>query len=141
MQEILSAGVADRRFQLTLVLVFAITALALASLGIFGVVLYTTAQRRGELGIRLALGATSSDLRSMVVRQGLAPVVAGLAVGIAAALALGRALAGLLYGVKPSDPLTLAAVALVLFAVAAVACYLPALRVSRADPLSALRYE
>jgi putative ABC transport system permease protein len=141
MQEILSADVAERRFQLTLVLVFAITALALASLGIFGVVSYTTAQRRGELGIRLALGATSSDLRSMVVRQGLAPVAAGLALGIAGALALGRALAGLLYGVKPSDPLTLAAVALVLFAVAAVACYLPALRVSRADPLTALRYE
>lgn len=141
MQEVVSAGVAERRFQLTLVLVFAGVALALASLGIFGVVSYTTAQRRGEMGIRLALGATSADLRSLVLRQGLAPVAIGLATGIAGALGLGRALAGLLYGVKPSDPLTIAGVAVVLFAVAAIACYIPALRASRSDPLNALRYE
>jgi putative ABC transport system permease protein len=141
MQEIVSAGVAERRFQLTLVLVFAGVALALASLGIFGVVSYTTAQRRGEMGIRLALGATASDLRSLVLRQGLTPVALGLVAGIACALGLGRALAGLLYGVRPSDPLTIAGVAVVLFVVAAVACYIPALRVSRADPMSALHYE
>jgi putative ABC transport system permease protein len=141
MQEIVSAGVAERRFQLTLVLVFAGVALALASLGIFGVVSYTTAQRRGEMGIRLALGATASDLRSLVLRQGLAPVLLGLVAGIGGALALGRALAGLLYGVRPSDPLTIAGVAVVLFAVSAIACYIPAVRVSRADPMSALHYE
>lgn len=141
MQEIVSAGVAERRFQLTLVLVFAGVALALASLGIFGVVSYTTAQRRGEMGIRLALGATASDLRSLVLRQGLMPVALGLVAGIVGALALGRALAGLLYGVQPSDPVTIAGVAMVLFAVAAVACYIPAVRVSRADPMSALHYE
>jgi putative ABC transport system permease protein len=141
MQEIVSAGVAERRFQLTLVLVFAGVALALASLGIFGVVSYTTAQRRGEMGIRLALGATASDLRSLVLRQGLAPVLLGLVAGIGGALALGRALAGLLYGVQPSDPLTIAGVAVVLFAVSAIACYIPAVRVSRADPMSALHYE
>jgi len=120
---------------------YASDSLALASLGIFGVVSYTTAQRRGEMGIRLALGATASDLRSLVLRQGLAPVLLGLVAGIAVALALGRALAGLLYGVQPSDPLTIAGVAVVLFAVSAIACYIPALRVSRADPMSALHYE
>jgi len=141
MQDIVSASVAEKRFQLTLVLVFAGIALVLACLGIFGVVSYTVAQRRGEMGIRLALGATAGDLRTMVVRQGLAPVMVGLAVGICGALALGRVLEGLLFGVKATDPWTLAAVAFLLISVAAAACYIPAMRVSRADPLSALRYE
>ena len=141
MQEILSAGVAERRFQLTLVLVFAGAALALASFGIFGVVSYTTAQRRNEMGIRLALGATASDVRGLVVRQGIAPVAAGLGAGLLASLALGRTMAGLLYGVRAVDPATLAVVAAVLLAVAAAACYVPAFRASRADPLAALRYE
>jgi putative ABC transport system permease protein len=141
MQEIVDASVAERRFQLALVLSFAGIALALASLGIFGVVSYSVAQRRGEMGIRLALGATSGDLRMMVLRQGLAPVAIGLAAGLAGALALGRALEGLLYGVKPADSMTLAAVAALLLAVGAAACWLPALRASRADPLTALRWE
>jgi ABC-type antimicrobial peptide transport system permease subunit len=93
------------------------------------------------MGIRLALGATAGDLRTMVVRQGLAPVVVGLACGIAGALAMGRVLEGLLFGVSATDPWTLAGVSAVLIAVAAAACYIPAMRVSRADPLSALRYE
>jgi putative ABC transport system permease protein len=126
---------------LTLVLIFAGVALALASLGIFGVVSYTTAQRRGEMGVRMALGASMHNVCGLVVRQGLAPVLAGLAVGIAGALATGRALAGLLFGVSASDPLTLSAVAGLLLAVAAAACYIPAFRAGRADPLSALRYE
>ena len=141
MQDIVSASVAERRFQLTLVLVFAGIALVLACLGIFGVVSYTVAQRRGEMGIRLALGATAGNLRTMVVRQGLAPVVVGLICGIAGALAIGRVLEGLLFGVKASDPWTLAGVSIILVGVAAAACYIPAQRVSRADPLSALRYE
>jgi predicted permease len=141
MQEIVSASVAERRFQLSLVLVFAGIALVLACLGIFGVVSYTVAQRRGEMGIRLALGATAGNLKSMVVRQGLIPVVVGLAFGIAGALALGRVLQGMLFGVRAGDPWTLGGVAAVLIGVAAAACYIPALRVSRADPLTALRYE
>jgi len=141
MQEIVDASVAERRFQLALVLSFAGIALALASLGIFGVVSYSVAQRRGEMGIRLALGATAGDLRGMVLRQGLAPVAIGLACGIAGALALGRALEGLLFGVKPADPWTLATVAALLLAVGAAACWLPAMRASRADPLTALRWE
>ena len=141
MQDIVSASVAERKFQLTLVLVFAGIALVLACLGIFGVVSYTVAQRRGEMGIRLALGATAGNLRSLVVRQGLAPVLIGLLFGIAGALALGRVMEGLLFGVNASDPWTLAGVSCLLIGVAAAACYIPAARVSRADPLSALRYE
>jgi predicted permease len=141
MQEILSAGVAERRFQLTLVLVFAGAALALASFGIFGVVSYTTAQRRNEMGIRLALGATASDVRGLVVRQGIAPVAAGLGAGLIVSVMLGRSMASLLYGVRAFDPVTLAVVAAVLLTVAAAACYVPAFRASRADPLAALRYE
>jgi predicted permease len=141
MQDIVSTSVSERKFQLTLVLVFAGIALVLACLGIFGVVSYTVAQRRGEMGIRLALGATAGNLRSLVVRQGLAPVVIGLACGIGGALALGRVMQGLLFDVRASDPWTLAGVSCLLIGVAAAACYIPAARVSRADPLSALRYE
>jgi predicted permease len=141
MQDIVSGSVSERKFQLTLVLVFAGIALALACLGIFGVVSYTVAQRRGEMGIRLALGATAGNLRSLVVRQGLVPVVVGLLFGIAGALGLGRVMQGLLFGVRASDPWTLAGVSCLLIGVAAAACYIPAARVSRADPLSALRYE
>jgi putative ABC transport system permease protein len=141
MQDIVSASVAERKFQLSLVLVFAGIALALACLGIFGVVSYTVAQRRGEMGIRLALGATAGNLRSMVVRQGLMPVVVGLTCGIVGAVALGRVMEGMLFGVQSGDPWTLAAVSLTLLGVAAAACYIPAMRVSRADPLTALRYE
>ena len=141
MRQIVSAAVAQRRFQLTLVLVFAGVALVLASLGIYGVVSYSVAQRRGEMGIRMALGATAAGLQLMVIRQGLAPVLAGLAGGIAGALAVGRILRGLLFEVTPADPLTVASVAVVLLGVAAVACYIPAFRVTRADPLAALRYE
>jgi predicted permease len=141
MQDIVSASVAERKFQLSLVLVFAGIALVLACLGIFGVVSYTVAQRRGEMGIRLALGATAGNLRGMVVRQGLMPVVVGLGCGIVGALALGRVMQGLLFGVRAGDPWTLGGVSLVLIGVAAAACYIPALRASRADPLTALRYE
>jgi predicted permease len=141
MQEIVSASVSEKKFQLSLVLVFAGIALVLACLGIFGVVSYTVAQRRGEMGIRLALGATAGNLRTMVVRQGLGPVVVGLAVGIGGALAMGRVMEGLLFGVKATDPWTLAGVSCLLIGVAAAACYIPAMRVSRADPLRALRYE
>jgi putative ABC transport system permease protein len=141
MQDIVSASVAERKFQLSLVLVFAGIALVLACLGIFGVVSYTVAQRRGEMGIRLALGATAGNLKSMVVREGLVPVVVGLMGGILAALALGRIIEGMLFGVRAGDPWTLGGVSVVLIGVAAAACYIPAMRVSRADPLTALRYE
>lgn len=141
MRQIVSASVAQRQFQLTLVLLFAAIGLVLASLGIYGVVAYSVEQRRGEMGIRMALGATASGLRAMVLRQGLMPVATGLALGIAGSIALGRILEGLLFGVSASDPLTIARVAAVLLTVGAAACYVPAARVTRADPLNALRYE
>ena len=139
--EIVSASVAQRRFQLTLVMLFAGIGLVLACLGIYGVVSYSVEQRRGEMGIRMALGATAANLQSMVLRQGLMPVAVGLAAGIAAALALGRSLRGLLFGVSLADPLTLAGVATVLLLVSALACYLPAVRATRSDPLTALHCE
>lgn len=141
MREIVSASVAQRRFQLNMVMAFAAIGLLLASLGIYGVVSYSVEQRRGEMGIRMALGASSSNLRTLVVRQGLTPVLAGLAAGLVIAAALGRILSGMLFEVRLTDPLTLAAVAVVLIVVAALACYVPAWRATRSDPLNALRYE
>lgn len=141
MREIVSASVAQRRFQLDMVLAFAAIGLILASLGIYGVVSYSVEQRRGEMGIRMALGATGSNLRGMVIRQGLAPVLIGLMAGIAAALAAGKVLSGLLFEVSILDPLTVSAVSIALLGSAALACYVPAVRATRADPLNALRYE
>ncbi|HLH39014.1 MAG TPA: ABC transporter permease [Bryobacteraceae bacterium] len=141
MRQIVSESVAQRQFQLMLVLLFAGAGLVLAGLGVYGVVSYSVEQRRGEMGIRMALGATGSGLRMMVLRQGLAPVAAGLVIGVAAAAAIGRVLQGMLFGVRFADPLTIAGVAAVLLATASAACYLPAARATRADPLSALRYE
>ncbi len=141
MDQVVGQSLAQRRFQMLLVLLFAGGALLLAGLGIYGVVSYTVTQRTNEFGIRLALGAGTPALYRMVLAQGLAPVALGLAAGLAGALAVGRALAGLLFEVNPADPATFAAVAAVLAAVAVVACPKPAVRAARTDPLSALRYE
>ena len=141
MQQIVSTSVAERHFQLMLVLLFAGIALVLACLGIYGVVSYSVAQRKNEMGIRIALGATTSNLRGLIVRQGLTPVAIGLAAGIAGALAVGRILSGLLFGVSFADPLTLGVVASLLLMVAASACYVPARSATRTDPLAALRCE
>jgi putative ABC transport system permease protein len=105
------------------------------------VVGYSVEQRRQELGIRMALGADFGDLRRMVLRQGMAPVLAGLAAGIIAAIFAGRLISSLLFGVSAHDPLTFAIVALVVAAVATLACYIPARRAMRVDPMVALRYE
>ena len=141
MEEVISEAAAPRRFQMLLVLLFAASALLLASLGIYGVVSYTVAQRTNEIGIRVALGAHTADVYRMVLRQGLTPVVLGLVAGVAVALALGRLLTSLLFEVSPADPLTISAVILALAVVAAFACTVPALRATRVDPMSALRYE
>jgi len=133
--------VAPRRFQLFLTLAFAISSLFLASLGIFGVVAYSVEQRRPELGIRMALGAQTSDLRRMVLRQGMAPVVGGLAAGIVAAILSGHLLETLLFEVNAFEPVTISTVGIVVASVAFAACYLPACRVARLDPIVALRYE
>ncbi len=141
MSEVVSHSLDARRFPMFLAMLFALSSLLLASLGIFGVVGYSVEQRRQELGIRMALGAELRDLLGMVLRQGMAPVVVGLAGGIVAALFAGHLIASLLFGVSANDPITLAAVALVVAIVAFVACYLPARRAMHADPMTALRYE
>jgi predicted permease len=141
MDEIVSESVAQRRFQMTLVLLFGLTALLLASLGIYGVVSYSVAQRTNEMGIRLALGASSSGIRTLVLRQSLPPVVLGLGAGVVASLALGRVLSSLLFGIGVSDPVTIVGAIALLGTVAIVAAYIPARRATRVDPITALRYE
>jgi predicted permease len=141
LRQIVSQSVDTQRFQLSLALLFAGSALFLASLGIFGVVAYTVEQRRQEFGIRMALGAQSSGLRGMVVRQGMTPVLAGLAAGTVVALWEGRLMKGFLFDVSAFDPLTIGCVASVIVLVALLACYIPARRAMRVDPIVALRYE
>ena len=136
-----SAALAERRFSLEVVALFALTALVLAALGIYGVISYIVGERRHEIGIRLALGAQRSEITRMLLGQGLALAVGGAAIGLAGSFFVARLMAGLLYGVKPSDPLTFAAVALLLTAVALLACYLPARRAMKIDPMVALRHE
>ena len=141
MDEIISNSLASRRFSMILMGVFAALALMMASIGVYGVISYLTSQRTHEIGIRMALGAGKSDVLMMVVRQGLKAVLVGVAIGIAGAFALTRFLASLLFGVKPTDPLTFTAVSLLLIVVALLACYIPARRASKIDPMVALRYE
>jgi putative ABC transport system permease protein len=141
MNEIVSGSVAQRRFQMTLVLLFAAVAMLLACLGIYGVVSYSVAQRANEVGIRMALGARSGAIRGMVLRQALLPVAAGLGAGVLASLALGRVLGSMLFGVNAADPITIVAVVALLSFVAAAASYIPARRATLIDPLNALRYE
>ncbi|MGA2134384.1 MAG: ABC transporter permease [Bryobacteraceae bacterium] len=141
MQEVMASSVAQRRFQMMLVALFACAALALAGFGIYGVVSYSVARRRTEMGIRMALGAGAAGLQRMVLWQGIRPVAAGLAAGIVMALAAGRALSSLLFEMSARDPLTIGGVALVLLLVAAAAALVPARRATRVDPLTALRFE
>jgi predicted permease len=141
MEDIVSVSAAERRFQTELVMLFGLVAALLASLGIYGVVSYSVAQRTGELGIRMALGAVPAGLRWLMLRQCLVPVAAGLACGLAASAMTGRLLSSLLFGVRAVDPVTIAAVALSSSAIAAVAGYIPARRATRVDPVVALRQE
>jgi putative ABC transport system permease protein len=141
MSQLLDKAVATRRYNMLLAISFAAVALLLASLGIYGVISYAVARRTGEMGVRAALGARPARLYALILRQGMAPVIAGLVLGVAAALALGRLLANMLYEVNARDPLTILAVAALVASVAVIACYIPARRAARTDPATALRYE
>jgi predicted permease len=141
MDDILARDVADRRQQMTLLTAFAALALLLASLGLYGLLAYTVSQRSRELGLRMALGASAGQVIRSVVARGLALAAAGLAIGFAGAFALSRTLNRILYGVAANDPGTYAAVALLLTLIVAAACYVPARRASRIDPLTVLREE
>jgi putative ABC transport system permease protein len=139
--QLLSQSVAQPRFTTLLLGIFAALAVVLAATGLYGVISYSVAQRTHEIGIRMALGAEKSDVLKMVAGQGLKLALIGVGIGIIGALVLTRFLASLLFGVKPTDPLTFIAVSLILIAVALLACYIPARRAAKVDPIIALRYE
>jgi len=141
MEQIISHSLAERRFTMLLLIIFASTALVLAAVGIYGVMSYAVSRRTHELGVRLALGASRREILRLVVGEGMTLAAIGTAVGLTAALGLTRLMASLLYGVRPADPATLVAVSLLLAGIALLACYIPAWRATKVDPLVALRYE
>jgi putative ABC transport system permease protein len=141
MDELLDDTVVERRLAMTLLTIFAILALVLVAVGIYGVMSYTVSQRTREIGIRMALGAQQTNLLSLVVRQATTLALVGLAIGMVAAYGLTRLLGSMLFGVQPTDPMTFGFVSIFLAIVALVASYIPARRASRVDPLVALRYE
>jgi predicted permease len=141
MKQVQSMGLADRRLPMQLMAAFALLALVLAAVGVYGVMAYSVAARTREIGVRVALGAQPRSVFAMVVRQGMGAAAAGLSLGVLGAAALGRVLTTLLYGVKPTDVFTFVGVAGVLLAVVLVACLVPARRAVRVDPLEALRSE
>jgi putative ABC transport system permease protein len=140
-EEILAREVSPRRFNTGLLAVFAVLALGLAAIGVYGVTSYTVAQRTHEIAIRMAIGAQKRDVLKLFMNEGLRLVLGGIVTGLAGAFALTRLLASLLFGVSPTDVSTFGLVALILFVVALLACYIPARRATKVDPLVALRYE
>jgi putative ABC transport system permease protein len=141
MDRILAKSIAQQNFITVLLALFGGIALLLASIGIYGVMSYTVQQRTGEMGIRIALGAGTRELLRLVIGHGLLLAGVGLVIGLAASLGLTRLMSSLLYGVKPTDLITFVAVPAILAAVAALACYIPARRATRVDPIVALRCE
>ena len=139
MDELITESLASQRFSMILLGVFALLALVLASVGIYGVMSYSVAQRTREIGIRMARGARRADVLQMTVGQGLKLVGAGMILGLGAAFLLTRVMATLLYGISATDPITFVSISLVLLAVATLASYVPALRATRVDPIVALR--
>jgi ABC-type antimicrobial peptide transport system permease subunit len=141
MDEVVSNSFSARRLSMILLSAFAALALALACVGIYGVISYLAGQRTHEIGIRMALGAQPRQVLRMILGQGLKLALLGVSIGIVAAFALTRLMASLLFGVSAYDPLTFAGVAILLLLVALAACYIPARRATRVDPMVALRHE
>jgi ABC-type antimicrobial peptide transport system permease subunit len=139
--QILSASLNGRRFNLLLVGVFAGAALLLAMAGIYGVLAYSVARRTREIGVRIALGATTANVLKLILKQAARTALIGLGIGLIVSLMLTRTMRSLLFGVTPGDPLTLASVAFLLLLLAMLASYIPARRATRVDPMVALRYE
>jgi len=141
LQRVVDGSVAPQRFNTLLLAAFAVVALALAAVGIYGVMGYSVMQRTHEIGIRIALGAQKRNVLSLVIGQGMKLALIGVCVGVLAALALTRVMKGLLFEVKPTDPLTFTGVSVLLVGIALFACWLPARRATKVDPMEALRYE
>jgi predicted lysophospholipase L1 biosynthesis ABC-type transport system permease subunit len=141
MNEVIADSLARQRFLMILLAAFAATALMLASIGLYGVISYLVGQRTQELGVRIALGAGRKDILRLIVNHGMKMALAGVTIGLIAAFGLTRLLSEMLYGVSATDPATFAVIALLLAAVALLACFVPAWRATRVDPITALRQE
>jgi ABC-type antimicrobial peptide transport system permease subunit len=141
LQEIVANSIAKQRLAMILLSVFSALALVLSAIGIYGVISYLTGQRTHEIGIRVALGASRADVLRMVIGEGMTITLIGVGIGIAAALGLTRLISQLIYGVAAYDPITFVGVAVLLTGVALLACYIPARRAMRVDPMIALGYE
>jgi putative ABC transport system permease protein len=141
MEQVVASSIAQQNFNMLLLGIFGGIALVLAAIGIYGLMSYSVEQSAHDIGVRMALGAARGDILSMIVSSGMKLAAVGLVVGVAGAVAASRLLARLLFGVKPTDPVTYAVVVVALGTVAFLACYLPARRAMRVDPIVALRQE